>query len=54
VLNKIFEKLGLETERLKLAWISASEGQKFAKITDDFVNDVKKLGPNKTTQEVFL
>ncbi|MEA3347058.1 MAG: hydrogenase iron-sulfur subunit [Candidatus Auribacterota bacterium] len=54
VINKIFEKLGLETERLKLAWISASEGQKFAKITDDFVNDVKKIGPNKTTQEVFL
>jgi F420-non-reducing hydrogenase iron-sulfur subunit len=54
VVNKIFEKLGLETERLKLAWISASEGQKFAKVTDDFVNDVKKIGPNNTAKEVFL
>ena len=54
VVNKIFEKLGLETERLKLAWISASEGQKFAKVTDDFVNDVKKIGPNITSSEIFL
>jgi len=54
VINKIFEELGLETERLKLAWISASEGPKFAEITDNFVSDVKKIGPNKTAQEVFL
>jgi len=54
VIDKIFEKLGLETERLKLAWIGASEGSKFAEVTEDFVKDVKKIGPNKISKEVFL
>ena len=54
VINKIFEKLGLETERLKLAWVGASEGPKFAEVTEDFVKDVRKIGPNKISKEVFL
>jgi F420-non-reducing hydrogenase iron-sulfur subunit len=38
-------KLGLEGQRLKLEWISAGEGSKFAKTIKDFTEDLKKLGP---------
>jgi len=46
---KLFEKLlaqfGIEKERFKLDWVSASEGEKFSKVTKEFVEDVRKLGP---------
>jgi F420-non-reducing hydrogenase iron-sulfur subunit len=48
---KLFEKLlaqfGIEKERFKLDWVSASEGEKFSKVTKEFVEDVRKLGPIK-------
>ncbi len=43
---KALEFLGFETERLKLEWISASEGQRFADIVRDFTRQLKELGPN--------
>lgn len=45
-LHKILENLGIEPERVKLEWISASEGQRFAQITKDFIEQTQKLGPN--------
>lgn len=36
---------GLEPERLRLDWVSASEGERFAKIATDFVEEVRSLGP---------
>ena len=53
-LKKIFENLGLEKDRLSLSWISASEGQKYAKITTDFTQKIKKLGKNSAGNEIFL
>ena len=40
------ETIGLEPERLRLEWISASEGEKFASVVQDMVNVIKKLGKN--------
>ncbi len=43
---KVFlRELGVEPERLQLAWISASEGEKFAQVIRDMVQGTKKLGP---------
>ena len=53
-LKKIFENLGLEKDRLSLSWISASEGQKYAKITTDFTQKIKELGKNSVGTEIFL
>jgi F420-non-reducing hydrogenase iron-sulfur subunit len=36
--------LGLEPDRLKLEWISASEGDKFAASIREFVERIKQLG----------
>jgi len=37
---------GLEEERFRLEWISASEGHKFAKIAEEMTKTLKKLSPN--------
>jgi F420-non-reducing hydrogenase iron-sulfur subunit len=38
--------LGIEDERLKREWISASEGTKFAQTIREFTEQIKKLGRN--------
>ncbi len=36
---------GLEPERLRLDWVSASEGERFARIVAEFTETVRALGP---------
>lgn len=45
LLKKIVSSLGFEDERLRLEWISASEGIKYANTMNDFINKIKNLGP---------
>ena len=44
--KELMKTLGLEEERLRLEWISASEGQKFATIIKEFIDQLKIIGPN--------
>ncbi|MDD2665976.1 MAG: hydrogenase iron-sulfur subunit [Methanocellales archaeon] len=44
--KELLKTLGLEEERLRLEWISASEGEKFASVIKEFVEDLKSMGPN--------
>ena len=46
VLKAILKQLGFEEERIKIRWVSASEGQRFADTIKEMVADLKKLGPN--------
>jgi len=46
LLKKALKEFGLEPERLRLEWISASEGDKFAEVVRDMVEELKNLGPN--------
>ncbi len=46
LIKKIMEVTGLNPERLKLEWVSASEGEKFARIIAEMVNRTKKIGKN--------
>jgi len=45
-LKKVLESLGLEPERVELAWVSASEGQRYADVVNDFTDKVTQIGPN--------
>lgn len=47
MLSKLLEQFGIEKERLKIDWVSASESEKFARITKEMVEIVKNLGPLK-------
>lgn len=46
ILSKMLRQVGLEPERVRLEWISASEGEKFAKVIRSMVQDLKRVGPN--------
>ena len=46
LLKNVLSELGLEPERLRLEWISASEGEKFAAVVQNMVSTLKKLGPS--------
>lgn len=39
--------LGWEASRLRLEWISASEGKRFAQVMAEFTQQIKNLGPIK-------
>jgi F420-non-reducing hydrogenase iron-sulfur subunit len=42
----MLQDFGIEEERFKLAWVSASEGPQFAKLMTDFTEQVRRLGPS--------
>jgi len=44
--KRLLEQFGMEQERLKLEWVSAAEGARFAQVVTDFTSRVKELGPN--------
>jgi coenzyme F420-reducing hydrogenase delta subunit len=44
--KKVVEMLGLEPERVRLEWVSASEDGKFAALIREMTNQIKELGPN--------
>ena len=43
---ELLDAIGLGRERLRLEWVSASEGEKFAKVIEDFTEQLRRLGPN--------
>ena len=45
LLKKILPELGIEPERVRLEWVSATEGKRFAEVVADFVAQLKELGP---------
>jgi len=47
LLQKYLQQMGIHKDRLRLAWISASEGKQFAKLADEMTETVTALGPCK-------
>lgn len=45
--KKLLQDFGIEPERLRLEWVSASEGVRFGQVVTDFTNTIKELGPLK-------
>lgn len=45
LVGQLLEFVGLEPERFRMSWVSAAEGAKFAEVIDEFVADLRKLGP---------
>ncbi|TFG08035.1 MAG: hydrogenase iron-sulfur subunit [Promethearchaeota archaeon] len=43
-LQNLLKKLGIEPERFRLHWISASEGKQFAELITEFTEKIKELG----------
>ena len=45
LLKNMLSQLGVEDERLRLEWVSASEGGRFVSITNEMTEQVRNLGP---------
>jgi coenzyme F420-reducing hydrogenase delta subunit len=45
ICKKLLEQIGVNPERLRLEWVSASQGIRFAEVMTDFVKKLKELGP---------
>jgi F420-non-reducing hydrogenase iron-sulfur subunit len=46
LLKKMMKQLGIEEERVRLEWVSASEAAKFAEVTNSFTQTIRSLGPS--------
>ncbi len=46
LLKKLLGELAIDPDRVRFEYISASEGAKFASVVTDFVDELKKMGPN--------
>jgi len=47
LLTPYLEQMGIEPERIRLEWVSASEGNRFAEIVDEMTESLRNLGPSK-------
>ena len=45
LLLRMLEQFGIEKERVRLEWVSAAEGEKFASVVSDMTEQVRRLGP---------
>jgi len=45
LLKKMLPDLGIDSRRLRLEWISAAEGKKYAQVMNEFTEQIRALGP---------
>ncbi|HUU64092.1 MAG TPA: hydrogenase iron-sulfur subunit [Dehalococcoidia bacterium] len=49
LLRTFLEYIGIEKERYRVEWVSASEGKKWAQVVSSFTDELHKLGPREMT-----
>jgi F420-non-reducing hydrogenase iron-sulfur subunit len=50
LLRNLLSYVGINPERLRLAWVSAAEAPRFVQVTTEFTDKIRELGP--LSQEV--
>jgi F420-non-reducing hydrogenase iron-sulfur subunit len=51
LLKKMLTQFGVENERVRLDWVSASEGERYASIINEMTEKIKALGPFASNNE---
>ena len=51
-LKETLGQIGIDARRLRLEWVSASEGGKFARIVKEFMEEIRSLGPSRLRKEL--
>ena len=54
LLRRLLADFGIEPERLRLVWVSASEGAQWAKITEEMEATIRGLGPLRLEAQEFI
>ena len=47
ITKKFLEYMGVESQRVQVGWVSASEGRKFAEVVTEVTKEIKEVGPNR-------
>ena len=50
--RKLLEQIGINPKRLRLEWVSASQGSRFAELMTDFPRQLSELGPLGTGEGI--
>jgi F420-non-reducing hydrogenase iron-sulfur subunit len=51
LLKKMLAQMGIEDDRVRLDWVSASEGERFASVINEMTEKVRALGPLNLNRE---
>lgn len=51
LLRPFLDYLGIEKERFRVEWVSASEGKRFSQVVSSFTEEVLRLGPREIAPE---
>ncbi len=54
LLKRMLHSLGIDDERFRLEWISASEGEKVKTVINDMVEKLKVLGPLSIPKQINI
>jgi F420-non-reducing hydrogenase iron-sulfur subunit len=52
LLQKFIKQMGIQPERLRLEWISASEGLEFSQLVNEFSDTIKALEPSSIKESI--
>ena len=52
LIRNFIKQMGVKEKRMKLSWISASEGKQFAELVDNFTRTIRELGPSPIKESV--
>ncbi|MHA1198617.1 MAG: hydrogenase iron-sulfur subunit [Candidatus Heimdallarchaeaceae archaeon] len=52
VLKNLLESIGIDSRRVRMTWVSAAEGRKFADVVEEVTEEIKKIGPMEQIQRV--
>jgi len=52
LLQKYIKQMGIQPERLRLEWISASEGREFSELVNEFSESIKALEPSPIKESI--
>lgn len=45
IMKNLLEFMGIDPRRIRMSWVSASEGKKFAEVISEVTRDIAELGP---------
>jgi F420-non-reducing hydrogenase iron-sulfur subunit len=51
--QRLLQEMGIDPRRLRLEWVSASEGGRFQKIVTEFTEEIRALGPLNLQERNF-
>lgn len=45
ILKNLLEYIGIDPRRVRMTWVSAAEGKKFAEVVKEVTDDIREIGP---------